>query len=296
MATSFLISGATGKQGRSTILALLAHPSFSPSTHTIYALTRDTSSKGARALASRSPTIKLVQGDLNDAAAIFSSLPTAPTGVFSVQVPGKGEVKQGVGLATEASKAGVRRFVQTGVDRGGEGPSIVPHFITKYEIEREIEALAAANPQFGWTMLRPVCFMDSFDWGFIGKVVATAWRDQLRPGQKLQVVDTRDIGLWAAEALVGDELRGRKISLAGDELSFADADRQFRELTGKPLPVTYGWLARLIVWMVNDVKLMFKFFRDTGFSADVKSLNEKKHMATFKEWVQQSKYMNAKSS
>ena len=86
MAKALLITGATGKQGGSVITALLkAEADFE-----IFALTRNTQSPSAQKLQQKSPNIKLVSGDLDDADAIFrkaKEITRLPIwGVYSVQV------------------------------------------------------------------------------------------------------------------------------------------------------------------------------------------------------------------
>jgi uncharacterized protein YbjT (DUF2867 family) len=86
MSRTILITGATGKQGGSTIRALLAQ-NFDGN---ILAVTRDANSGSAKKLASSSPRIKLVEGNLDDPKAIFAKAKEVTRdsiwGVFSVQV------------------------------------------------------------------------------------------------------------------------------------------------------------------------------------------------------------------
>lgn len=85
---AILVTGATGKQGGAVITALLE--AGVEQTHTILAVTRNPASGSAKSLEARG--IKIVQGDLNDIPAIFTSAKTVlgPEseiwGVFSVQV------------------------------------------------------------------------------------------------------------------------------------------------------------------------------------------------------------------
>jgi len=85
---TLLVTGATGKQGGAVINALLNSPEAAG--FNILAVTRDTASKSARALAQRSQYLKLVQGDLNEPSKIFENakqISSEPIwGAFSVQV------------------------------------------------------------------------------------------------------------------------------------------------------------------------------------------------------------------
>jgi len=299
MSKPILITGATGKQGGSVLRALLAHPSYSPATYPIYAVTRNPSSSGSARLSALSSSISLIAGDLNNTPAIFASLPAKPWGVFSVQLPGKTEVPQGKALVDAAVQAGVSHFVYTSVDRGvGNDPTNVPHFKTKHEIENYlVQKSGESNGKMSYTILRPVFFLDNLDWGFIGKVVATAWRDAVGP-HKLQVIATTDIGAVGAEAFLENDnptYKNKGISLAGDELTFEDANKIFLEKTGQEIPVTFGFLATLLLWASTDMGRMFKFFVEKGFGVDIAAVQKmNKGFQDFPTWVEGSSYGKAK--
>ena len=86
MSRAILVTGATGKQGGAVIAALLAQKA----SFQLLALTRDSSSASARRLASKSPNITLIEGNLDDARSVFEKAKKATSapiwGVFSVQV------------------------------------------------------------------------------------------------------------------------------------------------------------------------------------------------------------------
>ena len=299
MSKPILITGATGKQGGAVLRALLNHPSYKPNAYPIYALTRNTSSGSAKSLASKSPTIKLIPGDLNDLPAIFASLPSKPWGVFSIQLPGKQEIAQGKGLIDAAMAAGTKHFVYTGVDRGGDAsidsPTKVPHFKSKHEIEHHlIRVSTESKGRMSYTILRPAFFLDNLEWGFIGKVLSTAWRDYVPATKPLQVIDTRDIGTFGAAAFLESEkpmYHNHALSLAGDGLTFREANEIFERETGMPIPVTYGWLASVMLFLVKDVRLMFDWFSESGFNVDVGKLRGMKMgLRDFKTWVGGSKF------
>lgn len=132
MSKALLITGATGKQGGAVVDALIAHPSAAD--FTILAVTRDVSSASAQRLQAKSDRIKLVKGDLDAVPALFQAAKEANAGspiwgVYSVQISmGKGvtlesEVKQGSDMIDEAVKQGVKQFVYSSVERGGDEAS-----------------------------------------------------------------------------------------------------------------------------------------------------------------------------
>jgi len=292
---TLLITGATGKQGRALIDTLLSSPN--PTTFNILALTRKASSSSALSLCKLATNIQIVEGNLSDSRAIFASarnLTTEPVwGVFGVTTPmGGKEEEQGKFLIDAAVEAGVQKFVFTGVERGGEQATEVPHFITKHNIEAHLKR--EAGDKMEWTILRPVFFMDNLLPGMVGKVIGTAWKNTLEgTGKTLQMVATPDIGYVAAQGfLKPEETRNETISLAGDEMTFEQADKVFREKTGKELPVTYGGPVKIMLWMMKDLGLMFKFFKDEGFGSDVKGLKKRfPRMKSFGDWLDTTEWV-----
>ncbi|KAI0004842.1 NAD(P)-binding protein [Xylariaceae sp. FL0662B] len=232
MSNTILVTGATGKQGSAVINALLSRKADA---FIILAVTRDASSPKAKRLASKSPSVKLVQGNLDDVPALFQEalkVQSQPIwGVYSVQISiGKGvtqksEVGQGKALIDGAIKAGVRHFVYSSVERGGDeaswnNPTPIPHFQSKYQIERYLRDSTSAGKlghSMGWTILRPVAFMDNLAPDFPTKVFLAALHNTL--GNKpLQWVATPDIGVFAAKAFFDPGRWDRKaVGLAGDE-------------------------------------------------------------------------------
>lgn len=306
-----LVSGATGKQGGAVVNALLANPP--PYPHEILALTRNTDSAAAKKLASKSQNITLLAGDLNNCPAIFQNAggPNAVWGVFSVQVPamdqknaGKDiEEKQGCALVDAALSAGVKHFVYSSVDRGGANSfndsTNIPHFISKHKIEHHlVEATndATKNRQgMTYTILRPVAFYDNLTPDFLGKGFAAMWHNM--GSIPLQLVGTRDIGIFAALAFADPETwRNRAISLAGDELTQAEASRVFQEVFGKKMPITFGFVGNLVQYMMKELGTMFKWFVDVGYKADIaenKRINPS--MQDFETWLREESKFNEKN-
>ncbi|OZJ01497.1 hypothetical protein BZG36_05612, partial [Bifiguratus adelaidae] len=275
-----LVTGATGVQGRATIKALLAEAKEADNIQVI-ALTRNVDSPSAKSLASLANNVSLVQGNLDQAGDIFARIPSVDA-VFSVQ-SGAAAVKgaeeaQGKALIDEAIKHGIKHFVYTSVDRHGDDSDTdstnIPHFISKHAIEQHlIEASRATN--MTWTILRPTAFMDNLTPDFAGKIFPTAWKIGLKPTTPLQLIATKDIGTFAALALLyPEEYKERKISLAGDALTFEQANTIFEKTFRKPIPVTYGFIASILLWLVKDLGLMFKWFDQIGYDASVDELRK----------------------
>ncbi|XXH04337.1 hypothetical protein Hte_010751 [Hypoxylon texense] len=299
-----LVTGATGKQGSAVISALLNQDA---SKFTILAVTRDASSASATRLAQKSPSIKLVQGNLDDVPTLFREARRVHPqqsiwGVYSVQISvGKGvtlesEVAQGKALIDESIKASVKHFVYSSVERGGDdaswdNPTPVPHFQSKYHIERHLrDATGPGKPgaATGWTILRPVAFMDNLAPGFPTRVFMAALHNHLGGGDKpMQWVAASDIGVFAAKAFADPARWDRRaVGLAGDELSWRQLDAAFAEATGSPAPTSYWFFGSALTYVVTEVALMIGWFASDGYKADVRA-RRKDHpdMLTMEKWL-----------
>ncbi|EGU83177.1 hypothetical protein FOXB_06299 [Fusarium oxysporum f. sp. conglutinans Fo5176] len=287
MSRALLITGATGKQGSSVINALIAKNAD----FLLLAATRNKESPSAKKLASKSSNIKLIEGDLDSIPALFSAAKqaagTVPLwGVYSVQLSmGKGvtlegEVRQGKGLIDESIKAGIKHFVYSSVDRGGDEKSwkdatVVPHFKTKHEIEHYLrDSTANGKSPMNWTILRPTAFMENLEPGFATKVFLTMIRDTLK-NKPLQWTATEDIGFFAAEAFTDPQAWGKQaISLAGDEITFAQLSEAFEHATGGPAGTTFGLLGKALKYGVAELGIMVNWFRDEGYGADLAKVRQ----------------------
>lgn len=281
-----LVTGATGKQGKSVINSILS--SSAKNDFTIIALTRNPDSPSAKALAQKSTTIKLIKGNLGDCPAIFKAALGATKGeplygVYSVQqavqdgATQEREEKQGKGLIVAAMANNVKVFVYSSVDRGGDKsdstPTYVPHFASKYNIERHLKEKTAGGGMT-YTILRPVAFMESCNPGMLGKLFHT-WLKMMKPGKPLAMIACADIGFFGAQGFLQPEspdYRNKAISLAGDELTFDTANKIFTEKMGYSMPTTFEFFARFVRWMVKEINIMLRWFDEEGYSVDMAKL------------------------
>lgn len=293
--SAILITGATGKQGSAVINELLRRDL----PYDLLAVTRNIHSPSAQRLASKSAQIHLVEGNLDDAPQLFKNARAVTKypiwAVYSVQAAaGKGtnEEQQGKALIDEALNQGVKYFVYSSVDRGGEesitNPTNIAHFMTKHHVEMHLFARTRDHDGvMDWTILRPTAFMENLTPDFTGKVFATAWKAILKE-KPLQLVATSDIGFFAAEALTYPErYRGRAISLAGDELTFQRMAEVFRAKIGSAVPTTFELPVRGFLAMVPEFGAMFRWFREEGYGAKIEALREvNPQMRDFGTWLE----------
>lgn len=268
---TLLITGATGKQGGAVISALLEDEKSSA--FKIIAVTRNRQSQSAQALASK-PNVSVIEGDISDPDALFDQA-GAVWGVFAVQVNSDAELEQGKALVTAAAARGVSFFVYASGDRGGPersavDPTFVKNFSAKYHIEKHLEKLAQSSPHhMSYVILRPVTFFENITRDIHGKGFARMW--QQMGTKKLQLVSTKDIGWFAANAFRHpDEYRNQALTLAGDELEYEAADAVFKEVTGSPMEMTPCVIGSAVKFFKKDtVGDMFRWFEEFGYGADV---------------------------
>jgi uncharacterized protein YbjT (DUF2867 family) len=286
-----LITGATGKQGGALLETLVSRPNGSP--FHIFALTRDKTSKSAQNLAKK-PNVSIIEGNLDDCPAILKQIEN-PWGVFSVQLPLPSatiEERRGKALVDAAAAAGVKHFVYTSVERGGversnQDPTNVAHFASKFNIEKHLQQTAkAVAPDMAWTIIRPVAFFENLTPDFIGKAFASMWKQV--GDKKVQFVSYTDVGKIAALAFEDPEkYRGQAISLAGDELTQAEAAVVFKKQTGKDMPETFGFVGSAIkVILREQLGDMFTWFKEKGFGADLPALRKEfPFLLSFETWL-----------
>ncbi|KAL8863856.1 MAG: hypothetical protein Q9174_007526 [Haloplaca sp. 1 TL-2023] len=90
--------------------------------------------------------------------------------------------------------------------------------------------------------------------------------------KKLQLVSTRDIGVFAAKAFAGyynEDYRNQAISLAGDDLTQPEGNEVFWKVYGRSIPRTYGIWGSLLQYMVAEIGIMFAWFKEEGYGADL---------------------------
>jgi uncharacterized protein YbjT (DUF2867 family) len=274
MAKTILVTGATGRQGGAVIKAL-RNTDFE-----ILALTRNASSPSAQKLASSSPNVKLIEGDLVNTEAVFKNAKAATSnpiwGVYSVQGTPAGDITieetWGKNLIDSSLAAGVEFFVYSSVDRGGEKssstPTDVPHWITKHNIEKYLEE-KAARTQMKYAVLRAVAFMENITNDFAGKAMASMWQYALKD-KPLQLIATKDIGVFAAKAFQHpEEYTGRYLSIAGAALTYKQANDVFKERIGTDMPQTFSFVAYLALAAVKSVGKMFDYLKKHATGGNV---------------------------
>jgi len=149
--------------------------------------------------------------------------------------------------------------------------------------------------RMGWTILRPVAFMENLAPGMQTKVFLTAVRDTLQ-GKPLQWVSVQDIGLFAAKAFrEPQEWNARAEGLAGDELTFEELSGCFERVTGYPAPATFSVFGSALMWAITEMKIMITWFETDGYGVDVGRLkSEEKDLCNFERWLKERSAFKSK--
>lgn len=277
-----LVIGATGRQGGAVARELLSRG------RDVHALTRTSDTPAARQLADHGAIV--IQGDLDDPASIRRAM-SGVHGVFSVQThvaPAAvdDEVRQGIAVAEAAKDVDVAHVVYTSVD-GAERDSGVPHFDSKWRIERRLQALEVPT-----TVLRPTGLMENFAAHSRPEVVAGTLivRLALRPDAPLQMVACADIGVFAADAFERpQDYIGEAVALAGDELTGPQIAATFQAVTAIPARYEEHPLAQLRAFS-EDLALMWEWIGRFGYdAADIPALRERHpRLRTLADWLMQT--------
>lgn len=278
------VTGATGQQGGAVVRKLLADG------WQVRALTRDINKPAAQEL--KSLGAELVAGDMDNRADLDAAF-NGVYGVFSVQnfwlpnVGFDGEVRQGKLVADAAKAAGVQHFVYSSVGSAHRGMG-QKHFESKWIIEQYVHKLGVP-----YTILRPVAFMDNYNWSRAYILSGTFSGNGTRPDKATQIIAVEDIGVFAALAFANPkDYQGKTIELAGDELTEPQVAEMFTKVIGRPVtltPPTGGWGNA----SEEEMKAAYDFFNGEAYDADIAALR-KLHpgLLRFEEYLRKNGWEN----
>jgi len=150
------VVGATGLQGGAIIKALLQRKHK----YQVFGLTRNPESEKSKKL--KEQGVVLIKGNLDDVALLEKQMKSFNIfGVFLMTmflekgIPS--EIEFGKNVATAAKNAGVKHLIFSSIGQANNN-SGVPHFDSKFEIEKFIKTLG-----INFTILRPVAFFENFE-------------------------------------------------------------------------------------------------------------------------------------
>jgi uncharacterized protein YbjT (DUF2867 family) len=270
-----LVAGATGNQGGAVARSLLDRG------FRVRGLTRNPQKPEAQALTEQG--VEIVQGDMEDRSAMDRVLEGA-YGVFSVQNFWEAgydrEVQQGKTVADAAKAAGVEHFVYSSAGSAHRQTGI-PSFDSKWEVEEHVRQIGLP-----YTILRPVWFMHNWE-GMREHILGGSLAQPLDPDKPFQQVAVADLGAFAAIAFERpDEWIGREVDLAGDEQTMPKMAETFGRVAGKEISYYQVSWDQFEEQMGEGYALMYRWFNDVGFEADISALRqEHPELTTFERYL-----------
>lgn len=283
---TIFVTGATGKQGGAVARHLLSKG------YTVRALTRHPDKPAAVDLTAAGAQV--VHGDLNDPSSYRAALSGAH-GVFSVQnfweTGYDDEVREGIALADAAKAAGIRHFVYSSV-ASAQRKTGLSHFESKWNIEQHIRAIGIPH-----TILRPVFFMDN--WQFFGReyILAGTLSLPLNPGTKLQQIAVDDIGAFVTLAFEHpDRWLGRELDIAGDNLAMSDVAAAFGRVIGRPVQYVQMPWEQFQATAGEEYTKMLRWFEAVGYDADIAAVRrEHPGLLDFESFLSRTGWAMAKT-
>ncbi len=257
-----LVTGATGQQGGSVARRLLEGG------FRVRGITRNIESDAAKELTGLGA--EMVRAEFTDAGSLSAAL-TGVDAVFAMTTPFEAgvdaETAHGVALVDAAAAEGVDHFVYSSVASADKATG-VPHFDSKYRVE---EHLAASDLR--WSVIAPVYFMGNlFFPDTLNGLKDGTYAIALPPDLPLPQIATEDIGAFAANVLANPErFAGKRIDIAGDELSSRESADVLAGILGKPISVVEVPIDGIRSFS-EDFALMYEWFVSTGYVADIDGL------------------------
>lgn len=246
------VIGATGQQGGAVAASLL------DADIPIRALTRSSTSAAAQALLARGAEV--VEADLEDTDSVTTALTGARRvfGMTSMDGGAEEEFVRGRSLVDAAIRAGVEHMVFSSVG-GADRDTGVPHFESKWEVERYL----AASP-LSAAVVRPTFFMENLaiQDGPEGAVLPLPLPDDV----PLQMIAVTDIGAAAARMLIDPTSTPSAVEIAGDERTGSQMADAFAAALDRPVRYTPLPTSGL---PSADLRAMFTWFTEpVAYRAD----------------------------
>jgi uncharacterized protein YbjT (DUF2867 family) len=259
-----LVTGATGRQGGTLARTLVQKG------HRVRGLTRHPEGPAAQAL--RDLGVQILTGDMEDPDTVKEAADGCDV-AFVVATPFEKGTDYETRLATTAMDAardaGVPYIVYSSVSDADRETGI-PHFDSKAKAEKHLEQLGV-----DYAIVAPVFFMENLTSPALAPALANGLLTMGLPeDRKLQAIALENVGALAALAVERrEEFRGKRINIAGDELTPADMARRLSEVSGRPIRPQQVPLEQ-VREMSEDAAKMYEWFDRVGYSADIPRLRE----------------------
>lgn len=278
-----LVTGATGRQGGAVARHLLG------AGFRVRILARNPAKPAAVALQERGAEV--FKGDLEDASTLRLAVAGAD-GVFSVQnywekgVGYDGEIRQARNLATVASEADVKHFVQASVADAEKAPE-VEHFECKSVVEEYIDRLGLPR-----TFLGEVFYMENFLDPKGGSMMLPVLSGALEKHTRMHVISVEDIGAIATVVFQNpEEYIGRKIDIAGDRLTVEEMREAYTRATGKKAKA-WSFPSFILRLMSAEAYRQMKWNNSPGWQFELDETRRLIPVTTFEQFIRKNGVTN----
>ncbi len=273
-----LVTGISGHQGGHVARHLLGRG------HHVRGLARNPENPKLGEI--RSLGAEVVVGAFDDSAAIER----AARGVDAMFLMGtsfeggpEAETRQGTAAVDAAKRAGVPWLVYSSVGDADRRTGI-PHFDSKYAVEEHLRRSGVA-----YAVDAPTSFMENFLQPFsVSGLKQGTTGAGTSPDRPIQMVALDDLGAFVVHVLENpSDFRGKRINIASDSVSQAEAARVLSEVTGRA--IRYQQIPADAMRRQNaDYAKMFEWFERDGYTADIEGLRrEYPHVGwhRFRDWA-----------
>ncbi|KAI0534407.1 NmrA family protein [Xylaria digitata] len=241
---TFLVTGATGRQGRATVDALLARGAK------VHAIVRDTTKAAAQELENLG--VSLFKGD-HDHPDTFHQAAQGCVGIFLnlIERPRNAEPdKQAEGILAICKEAGVEHVVVSTAgwaesrEKWDTPENQAGGLIDYYEGEALVEDTVRRSGLKSYTIIRPFWFQSIYlpgpvmDWYYPEFRESGTLVHSFEPGVTLPHINVEDIGQFVAMALLDPaKFAGEEIELASENLSIEGVAEVIGKVVGKQITI-----------------------------------------------------------
>ncbi len=275
-----LVTGITGHQGGHVARQLLRRG------HRVRAMVRDPESPKLKGVPTEG--VELVTGSFDDPSAIERAARSVDA-MFLMGTPFQGgpkeETRQGTVAVDAAKAAGVPWLVYSSVGDADRKTGI-PHFESKFAVEEHLGQSGVPH-----AISAPTAFMENFLAPFqLPGLRQGKLGGGTSPDRRIQMVALDDLGAFVTHLLENpSRFRGKRIDVASDAVSQAEAAQRISELSGRKIeyqPVPLDVLRA----QSADLARMLEWLERAGYTADIEGLRREYPQVgwhRFRDWAAQ---------